>query len=248
MFLSDSLAWALNAYDVSAIKVICKKSSQEKVARVFTEAFSQSWRDALERAEAQHGDYDTEVHSPDQPPAEIVPRKDGFLISVGNPAILYRHGDYYDIELGLHALKAALDAMKEAFPAIQYEGCIECALSDVKSGEAFHCDFSTENVTLYDFIGEALGRILSADEDEIEPPLDYFWEILESELSCNEDYEETLRALFAYAAWIETDVLNDAAEKIMEIAEDAGYDDTEALAELLDGLRSDEEEDDPDED
>ncbi len=41
MFLSDSLTWALGAYDVSGIKVICEKSVREEAARVFTEAFSQ---------------------------------------------------------------------------------------------------------------------------------------------------------------------------------------------------------------
>ncbi len=196
----------------------------------------------MEKVVATYGDYDEDSHSPDEPPAEIIPRDDGFLISFGSLDIRYRYGEYYDMAFGPAALENALSAMREAFPGIAYEGCMECVLSDAKSGEAYHCDLSTEYVSLYDFIGEALGNILATDADEIYPPRDYFWETFESELSCNEDYEETVRVLYAYAAWIGEEALEAAVDKILAIAEDSDYDDIELLEELLGELREGEEE------
>ena len=48
MFLSQSLAWLLEEYNCSGVKVYCDKSIAKEIADSFMNEFSKLWEEAVE--------------------------------------------------------------------------------------------------------------------------------------------------------------------------------------------------------
>ena len=206
MFLSDSLTWALYSYDTSGIKVFCNEENREAAMIFFKSSFEENWKEALKKAEEIYGDIEEDCEFV---PVFVYGCDEGFFISIECLEIRYCGGDFYDFDLGSDALQGALKAMTDTYPSIEYEGCMECCLSDRRAGEACHWDISTRDVEIYDFLGKVLAEALENDLEEK----------LMEELSCNEDFEETINALIAYSEYLgdETEPL---IKKVLELAEE----------------------------
>lgn len=78
------------------------------------------------------------------------------------------------------------------------------------------------------------------DSSEFDLEQSDFWERLAEELTCNEDFEETIEALYAYSNWIKKSDLDRAVRTIINIASEYDEDIQEELVELVKQLESDE--------
>lgn len=225
MLLSESLAWTLESYECSGIKVYCEKDAAKEIADSFLTDFTQRWEEAVESVEEEYGDCDD-----NDLPVDIVFTEYGFFVSVNQLEISYSFGNFYDLDYGPDAFNAAFSNMEENYPQIEYEGLIFYALCDTRCGEMVQYEISSHgNVDTYDFVGKALAALL-ADEEELE-------EDFASELESNEDFKESIQTLYAYKEYFSEERLENAIQIILNVAEE--YDeDMEALEELIDNLEA----------
>lgn len=78
------------------------------------------------------------------------------------------------------------------------------------------------------------------DSSEFDLEQSDFWERLAEELTCNEDFEETIYALYGYSNWIKKSDLDRAVRTIINIAGEYDEDIQEELVELVKQLEADE--------
>lgn len=238
MLLSESLVWALGEYDISGVKVLCDESICDEVSNFFHNDFSNKWDKALLKVEKDFGDCE-----PAEFPISIIKEEYGFFISVGALDIRYAGGNYYDITCGVTALKKALKCMKETYPHVEYEGYFGCALSDVRSGEAWQSDMSSiRDVKTYDHVGRILGSVFATElyDPEDASNTSEFWEYLAELFENYEDDEETIKVLYAYSNWIKKTDLDRAIGAILDLASQYDEEWHEELVELVDQFESDE--------
>lgn len=76
------------------------------------------------------------------------------------------------------------------------------------------------------------------DSSEFDLEQSDFWERLAEELTCNEDFEETIYALYGYSNWIKKPDLDRAIRTIINIAGEYDEDIQEELIELVNQLES----------
>lgn len=84
--------------------------------------------------------------------------------------------------------------------------------------------------------GEFLARF--AEEGEYDIPGSEFWLQLAEEMWANEDFEETLQALYGYAAWIKKADLDRTVRTILDIAGEEDEDLREELKEFVQTLKA----------
>ena len=151
MLLSESLAWSLEGYDCSGIRVYCDKSLAIEIADSFINDFNELWEEAVEKVEEEYGDCeDTDL------PASIAFTDYGFFISVYQLEVKYSYGEYYELDYGPDAFNAAFDNMNNSYPQIEYDGYITYPLCDAKAGDVVQYEISSHgNVETYDFVGKS---------------------------------------------------------------------------------------------
>lgn len=237
MLLSESLAWSLEDYDCSGIRVYCDKAVAKIIANSFLEEFSELWEAAIESVEEEYGDCEEQ-----ELPVCIEYTDYGFFMSVSQLEISYSYGDFYDIDYGPDAFNTAFNNMKEAYPKIEYDGLIVYPLCDTRCGEIVQYEISSHgNIDTYDFVGKGLAFLL-ADDERIE-------ENFARELESNGDYDDTIKTLYAYKSYLNEERLKKTLQVIFNIADENG-EDVEELEELVKSLESGtyEESDEEDED
>lgn len=238
MFLSQSLAWLLEEYNCSGVKVYCDKSIAKEIADSFMNEFSKLWEEAVENVEEEFGDCD-EVDVP----VRIQFTDYGFFMHVSQLEIPYSYGDFYDVDYGPDAFNKSFDNMIKNYPQIERNGLIFYPLCDTRCGEIVqHEIYSRKDKEIYDFIGKGLFDLLSNDEE--------FEENLAIELEACEDYKDTIKVLYAYKDFYNEAVLKKAIQIILNVAEE-NDEDIEGLEEYIEQVKSgdfveDEEDDDSD--
>lgn len=225
MLLSESLAWTLENYGCSGLKIYCDSTVAKEIANSFLTEFTQLWKDAVESVEEEFGGCDeTDI------PVEITFTEYGFFMSISQLEINYRFGDFYDLDYGPNAFNKAFSNMNNNYPQIQYDGLILYPLCDTKSGEMVQYEMSSHgNVDTYDFVGKALEVLLATDEDLEE----CFAENLES----YEDYKESIQTLYTYQKYFSEEQLENALQIILNVAEECD-EDMDELEELIEDLKS----------
>lgn len=74
MLLSESLAWTLENYGCSGLKIYCDSTVAKEIANSFLTEFTQLWKDAVESVEEEFGGCDeTDI------PVEITFTEYGFF-------------------------------------------------------------------------------------------------------------------------------------------------------------------------
>lgn len=162
MYLPECLGWALEDENVSTVKIYCEEGIKGDVKAFFENTFANEWKNALVKAEAEYNGIDgvgrEQLH--------VTTCDEGVSINVISLEIRYAAGDFYDLNLGSAALDNALELTKQKFPQVEYSGYLLFALSDRRCGEVFQWSVSSINEELdkYDFLGQAIGRVLSTEE------------------------------------------------------------------------------------
>lgn len=225
MLLSESLAWSLENYDCSGIRIYCDKSIAKEITDSFMSEFNVLWEEAVESVEEEFGDCD----EPDIP-VSIAFTDYGFFMYVSQLEIPYCYGDFYDIDYGPDAFNTAFSNMKNNYPQIEYDGIIFYPLCDTRCGEIVQYEISSHGyVDTYDFIGRELACLLEDDED-IE-------ECFATELENYLDFKDTIKTLFAYQDYLKEDILDNALDIILNIAEE-NDEDREELEEIIEQFKS----------
>ncbi len=225
MLLSESLAWALENYDCSGIRVYCDKDIAKEVADSFMEELNQLWEEAVESVEEEFGGCDEA-----DVPVFIAYTDYGFFMYVSQLEIPYSFGDFYDIDYGPDAFNTAFTNMKENYPQIEFDGLVFYPLCDTRCGEIVQHELSSHgNVETYDFIGREIAALL-ADDEALE-------ESFATELENYLDFNDTIKTLFAYKDYIQEDILDNALDVILNVAEE-NDEDREELEDLIEQLKS----------
>ena len=225
MLLSESLAWVLEDYDCSGIKVYCDKEEAKEIANSFLTDFTERWEEAVESVEEEYGDCED-----NDLPVDIVFTEYGFFMHIHQLEISYSYGDFYDIDYGPDAFNEAFSNMEENYPEIEYDGLIFYALCDTRCGEMVQHELSSHGkIDTYDFVGKALAALL-ASEEELE-------ENFASELEGYEDFKDSIQTLYAYKEYFSEELLDNAIQIILNVAEDCD-EDMEELEELIKNLKA----------
>lgn len=166
MSLSESLIWALNEYGIFGVKILCDGSVKEEAAKTFLEVFTNKWNEAFNKVEVKYGDCESKEET--DYPVKIKLADYGFFVHVNSLAIRYAYGEYYDLEYGYEAFDSTMEEMHDRFPGLEYDGYIAFTASDVHGGEGHQHEVSSvrkdNNKRTFDFIGEALRKILESEE------------------------------------------------------------------------------------
>ncbi len=223
MLLSESLAWSLEGYDCSGIRVYCDKSHAQEIADSFITDFTEFWEEAVEKVEEEYGDCeDTDL------PVSIEFTDYGFFITVLQLEVKYSFGEYYELDYGPDAFNAAFANMKNSYPQIEYDGYITYPLCDAKAGDVVQYEISSHgNVETYDFVGKALATLCVFDLEEV----------FAVELENYYDFKDSIKSLHAYRNYIGETGLENAFQVILNVAEE-NDEDVEELETLIEQLNS----------
>lgn len=169
MLLPDWVIWGLEEEGTSGIRVYFDASISQKVYKFFSETFTSEWKSALEKVEAKYGDTQDTPSSGLSLDRYIYQAKDyGCFLYFFPLDIRYGKRDFCDLEYGIYALDNSLEALKEEFPTIEYEGLIAYPWSDSIAGDVIQYEVSSKEInpnndTVYDFVGQAIANHLEGD-------------------------------------------------------------------------------------
>lgn len=209
--LSDALAFAMESYDFSGVKVYCDKTMCKEAIAFFEETYSELWKEAQNKVEEEYGscEYSDE-------PILIREEDYGFLIKPFDELeVRYSYGDMWDPIYSEEAFDNSLKKLKENFPSIEYQGYMGYILRDIHGEQAASYEYYSgkKRPKTYDIIGEKLGEILSGDPED-HPD---FWETLSEHLDWFNEPDKTINIIKSYKKWIKKEDLEKALTKIEEI-------------------------------
>ena len=207
MLLPEFLLDALPDDNASGIRIFCEgKEKQKEIADFFRETFKANW-------EKQEKVFEEEF---DQLPDEIVcdiveePQysKDNILLRVQPLDMQINDGARGYNEYGNDAFSDTVKALKEKYPGIRYEGCIQYAWCDEHCGDTVSYELTDDHLDeVYDFVGEILDNAL--DDEEMLEELDWMYEP-------NEHKDDLLRVANDYRKYLKDENYN----KILEFVEE----------------------------
>lgn len=248
MYLQDCFVWAFEHYNLSGIKLFCDPDSRAEVAKAFMECFGVEWAKALDEVEEEYGDCENKAEGYGVP-AWTAFKDYGVLVEIGALDIRYCGGDFCDLNYGSEALNATLKAIKEKFPALEYEGLIAYPWSDRRCGDTVQYTLSSKGEELSDeqmlaFVGEGLRAVLEDKEigewsEAVEGACDFWDELYYSlEDGEQEDFEDILQTLYACSPWLEKHLLDKAVRSIIAMANAVDEELTEGLQALVEQLEN----------
>lgn len=233
MCIPDCLIEAMGDDGCSAVKIYCEEALRNEIASRFTELFNEEYVKIMDLIEEEEGAcYEKDEGINPFNGAKVTDY--GVFLSFDCLAMYTAFGNHLaDYDAG-DALNKSLKRIKQEYPSISYEGYIAYCWSDVNSGDVCQYEISSKRrrkkdkgFVIYDFIGEALRKILE-DRDA--------WERL-SEFSLYED-EKTLKKIIKLYHLYSSFVPSDSIERIIENSKKRDDSMSVSLQEFAEALRS----------
>lgn len=202
----------------SGVNIYCDKSLNENIIEKFNSMFEEAWNQAMDDVEEE---YDAECEEKVEEygaPATAMLKDDKVFIEIGPLFLTLNYGARVDNEFGPEAFEKTINALKQEYPNIEYEGVIAYEWCDEHGADVVNYEICSEpiiesNEKKYDFIGDALNYVLSGELEE------GFWEKISDQLfgADEDDFKSIIHDFRVY------DVPQSAIDRIEEIARENGF-------------------------
>lgn len=214
MKIPEALVWGMPPEGISGLYIYCDQTQRDAVSKFFAEKFNNEW-DAAVKATVTD---DEEIECP----ATVHAKDFGIYVFLDPLCISYDDEQSCDHTKGDIALDNTLKALEKEFPDISYEGYVAYHWSDASSGEVEQYAIKSSNLEeakeTFNFVADRLT----------------FFDAEDLETDDEDELKEILTFLYAYKDSIDFD---EAAEGILDYADEQDDDMRESLEETIEKLK-----------